>query len=601
MKRFALLCFMPFLCPVLIAQEVEFPDEFGIDGSTTPCCAEEPQFRSGGTGCMTTPLYRGKPYAPLFIPNENDSIMTVRLNLIFVQKNDGSGNFQENNTEHQTLFDDIMDTLNYKMSALVYPDSTCFIGSPDDMVYDTRIRFVDHRYYVRRSDFWDNGLSYSANHAHLCPNSTTWYLNNLDDSLNNVVFSDTLRAINVYFTEDATVYHHYWEVQDLTDTTSLWSGDCDKGCSEPPSYTNLHAPARIHMPCRYSKFWWMKYIVPQLKRHNYPSWEEKTRSWLIWSIAKGLAHEIGHSFYLLHPNDRLEYNNPYFSYPTTTCSASIMQQSMTVRNFLPPNEIGLIYLSAMLTNMQQVIPTDTYLGSKTWNTTITLPRQMRMYHSLIIGASGNLTVPCNLTFSPQCNITIENGGVLTVDGATLQSVRENWGGIVVKSGGQLILSDAEIYNCNIVVESGGSLIIQNDLTIAGDHSITVESGGYLCVATNAYIELVDAFTTIIVSPNAILGCPSCNATCITTRSGLTNVGNGRFITYEGTSYLQKITISSDYLATGNIVKAGHHVTSTKPVGNVVVENGGDLRIKASSVTLDTGTRVKLGGKLTVSQ
>ena len=30
--------------------------------------------------------YRGKEYAPLFIPNENDPIMYVRLNLIFIQK-----------------------------------------------------------------------------------------------------------------------------------------------------------------------------------------------------------------------------------------------------------------------------------------------------------------------------------------------------------------------------------------------------------------------------------------------------------------------------------------------------------------------------------
>ena len=539
--------------------------------------------------------YRGKEYAPLFIPNENDPIMYVRLNLIFIQKDDGTGNFQENNTEHQSLLNTAMTILNDNIIAsLQMPGTDCFSGSESDMIHDMRIRFIDHRYYIPKSAVWDNNLYNSA--TNMCP-GYSWFLAGIDDSINNAI-PDTLKGINVYFTEDATLYHRCWEVQNLNDTTPLGNNNTQSGCSMFPSYSNLQESSQIHMPCLYSKYWWMQNIAPQLVSEHNPSWIPTGRLLMAGSIASSLAHELGHSFYLYHPIDD---SNVATFYPSPTCVNTIMNPAgNSPRNFLPPQEIGRMYVSAMTTNVQQFIPSNTYLGTKTLNSTVSLPR-MRMYYSLEVGHSGNVTMPCDMTFSPQSNITIQNGGVLSINGASLHSIQDSWGGITIQSGGKLVLSDVAIGDYDIVVKSGGSLIINSDLTITGDHSITVEDGGYLCINSTASVNLADEFSIIAIYPNAILGCPSCNVNCITTRNGLIHSGNGRYVTYEGTDFVQNLTISSDYLATGNSVYGGYDVTTTKPVGEVVVNNGGNLKIKANESILTKNVEVKLGGTLLISK
>ena len=47
--------------------------------------------------------------------------------------------------------------------------------------------------------------------------------------------------------------------------------------------------------------------------------------------------------------------------------------------------------------------------------------------------------------------------------------------------------------------------------------------------------------------------------------------------------------------------AGYDVTNTKPVGSVIVTNGGELRIKANETTLTKDVEVKLGGTLEISK
>ena len=92
-----------------------------------------------------------------------------------------------------------------------------------------------------------------------------------------------------------------------------------------------------------------------------------------------------------------------------------------------------------------------------------------------------------------------------------------------------------------------------------------------------------------------------NENCILSRDELTNAGSGRFVTYKGTDYLQNITITSNYIATGNNVMVGYDVTNTKPVGSVVVNSGGNLRIKANETTLTKDVNVELGGTLEISK
>lgn len=539
--------------------------------------------------------YRGKAYAPLFIPCESDSILNIRINLIFIQKDDGTGNFQENNAEHQSLFNDVMIDLNRIVSSLVLPDSDCFLETDTDMLHDMRIRFVDHRYYVKNSEQWNNNLYYDSDN--LCPAENNWYLSHIDDSLNNII-PNSLKGINIYFTEDSTVYQRCWVTQNMSDTADLPS--CTSGaCSQFPSENNLSRSSCLHMPCSYSKFWWMKYIVTQLGQYNYSSWEGRIRYWWINSIALSLAHELGHSLNLCHPNDPHEYGNSYFSYPDTNCSSTIMSQHSWPRNFLPPNEIGLIYLSAMRTNLQKFIPENTYLGIKNLNTTVSLPR-MRSYYSLEIGPSGNVTIPCDITFSPQGRITIQNGGVLSIEGGSLHSIQNIWQGIVVLSGGKLILSNVNINDYDILVKSGGSVVIKDNLNISGEHSINIETGGYICIDEDATINLIDNLSYVMISPNAIMGCVACSENCIQNISDISYNGNGHIATYETNNYIQNTTITGVHVVVGDTVYAGYDVTPAIPFGDVTVMPSGHLRIKADKTILTKKFEVKLGGALLVT-
>ena len=53
------------------------------------------------------------------------------------------------------------------------------------------------------------------------------------------------------------------------------------------------------------------------------------------------------------------------------------------------------------------------------------------------------------------------------------------------------------------------------------------------------------------------------------------------------------------MATGDSVYAGYDVTTTQPMGDVVINNGGNFRIKANETVLKNNVEVKLGGTLII--
>ena len=146
----------------------------------------------GNMAFCNTLSNRGWTYAPYFKPNPTDGTLDVRINLIFIQKDDGSGNFQEDDLEHQQLFDDAMADLNHIYANLVLPDSTCYDGPINEFISNAKIRFLDNRLYVRSSRFWNN--RYTEDSV-LCP----YRYHIIDDSI--VADANIPRGINIYFTD----------------------------------------------------------------------------------------------------------------------------------------------------------------------------------------------------------------------------------------------------------------------------------------------------------------------------------------------------------------------------------------------------------------
>jgi len=369
-----------------------------------------------------------------FIPAPNYSIHYIQVNQIFLQRNDGSGNFQENNPEHNAILDEIEAGINKAYSEIkkITNNSSCYNGT--DYVPDTRIRFVFDRYYIRYEKGWDNKGS------NLCPDTSPWYLDSLDNAIVNN--PNIKRGINIYYTEWGQNYIDL--VVNRTKDTNASSG---LACSQPPSFSNYQRSSRIHSPDCYTKYWHMKNIVPQ--QYNQP-WDPVVRGWYL-QMAVGLAHELGHSLWLYH-------ESPY--YAQDQCVWSLMSTKYdNPRSFLPPSEVGRMYAALSLSNLRTFIRKDMYnvvpfniSYTDNWNMDI------RLYQDLNINSGGKLTISCKTGMTGKANILVKNGGTLTIDGGIINTFSDTWSGsIKVEAGGALYMKN------NAVIEktSGGFSIDKN--------------------------------------------------------------------------------------------------------------------------------------------
>jgi hypothetical protein len=101
-----------------------------------------------------------------------------------MQRNDGSGNCQQNDSEHQGLINDVINEKNF--SSMTDPqDTKCYTGS--DFIPDAKIRFEVNQIYYKDNYGWDNSNDNASNYY--CPAYPTdysyWYLNHIDSLIVN--------------------------------------------------------------------------------------------------------------------------------------------------------------------------------------------------------------------------------------------------------------------------------------------------------------------------------------------------------------------------------------------------------------------------------
>ncbi|QNL21576.1 hypothetical protein HZR84_06375 [Hyphobacterium sp. CCMP332] len=201
--------------------------------------------------------------------------LTLRINFIIIQKNDGGDNFQLGDSLHMAYLKNSVERLNqlYSFKKSVYDDSTCNVRHT---YKDSGIRFrLSQIIEIKNDSLWDNDQDKNWSR---CPNRKKWYLLDLQDSLDWII-PKSEQGINLYLTVSKSDFNkNDFEGESIEENFS------QVACSMFPSSDSSDFSV-VHFPNAYLKYLFMK-------QHPY--------EWGINTFGGGLAHELGHSLGLVH-------------------------------------------------------------------------------------------------------------------------------------------------------------------------------------------------------------------------------------------------------------------------------------------------------------
>ena len=98
-------------------------------------------------------------YRP-YIPYNYKKTIPIQVNLVFLQKDDGTGGFQANNPEHRLLWDDIESKVNAMYTNFSDQEDVLCYAWKDPFLSEAKIRFEFNRIYIKDSYAW-NRRNYS--------------------------------------------------------------------------------------------------------------------------------------------------------------------------------------------------------------------------------------------------------------------------------------------------------------------------------------------------------------------------------------------------------------------------------------------------------
>ncbi len=386
------------------------------------------------------------------IPNTNDpeARLKVHLNFIFVQKDDGSLMFDMGNPEHSTLFNDIVDHMNYMVSNLQYTDA-CLNSCPEDFISDLRIEFIPHFTQIQNTFYWNH-----ENDTPFFPNARNKPFLNEIVALARMEESYYEEGFDLIYTAEGTeaeeqllypdVYH--WNLPSHNISNIFQGGAV--AYSMFPS-TNHQTNMQLHMTNSYRQY--LSNIFNQ-------AWLECED--IFWNLeqeaidqAEGLMHEIGHGLGLSHgsacrvpcPTD----DNPN---ATKIDPTNISSGSGCERVKLNGCQINTIWNRFMTTNLRSIVDCEeAHLVDYIVDEDMTWSNSLYLYGDVIVTNNATLTVTCELFFSEDRSIIVEKGSRLILDGALLSNMDNcdyKWRGIKV-------VGDDDSFDFDVVVKNGSRI------------------------------------------------------------------------------------------------------------------------------------------------
>ena len=396
------------MLPQIIAAQIDSSaflcgTEFGSEGSP-----------ESNLNCANTSSYWNSN--PKYLPNLSYTSLKIRVNLIILQRQDGSGNFQ-NNTSDLTFLNNMMNVTNEVFANLTDRNEECFPGQNLPFLPNAKVEFLPNIIFVEDETGWNNRNDVPPG----VPFRNNWYLDYLDDD----IYGDasTPKAINLYFTSDGQLHQQmvvlgtttdyqnnvYFKQHSASEIPAL-----EPSCGGQSNFSDLHT-MRCHISNVWLKLWWKRNVLGE------PDWTME------YEVGESIAHEIGHLMGLCH----------------TSCLHSLMRTNFGgQRDYMTTNEIGKIHRAfAIYPSLWQFVDCDATYVSPTAERIVTTNEtwdlKMRLYTNVVVKAGATLTVTCELLMPFDGTITVEREAKLIVDGGKVRRANtctptQFWRGIVVQ-------------------------------------------------------------------------------------------------------------------------------------------------------------------------
>lgn len=208
------------------------------------------------------------------------------------------------------------------------------------------------------------------------------------------------------------------------------------------------------------------------------------------------------------------------------------------------------------------------------------------------------------TFSSPTTFTCRSNSCFIQESSSTVNVK-NLSTLVLESGSLYEVGDDAVLKINAT----GTLHIKSGATlrVIGTGHVEIQSGAYVCIEDGANIELVDELSALNLRQghqlglNPVVFSQPCNCTSTQLNDYALSTGStGQIHKFESDRYIQDTTYYGNAYETGETIWAGHQVTTQKPQGDVILEDGAHVIMDAENdVKLEPGVTVKLGAVLEV--
>ncbi len=329
--------------------------------------------------------------------------LTLRVNWVILQRDDGTGNFNMNDPEEAQLFQDFMTTANNAFMNIQRPDANdtkCYQPGADFMP-DTKIRLQSKIVVIRNTFAWN----YLNSGSDAVANGTGWglgmspgfgfYLKPIEDSL-NASLPKGEKAVNIFFPVHGGNFDYVNTTHDATGKYTSTAG------GQFPDSDNLQRSSAITWPDSYLKYIYQRYV--STVNYGQP-WIPTVRNWTLGDY-RAVLHELGHNLDLNHSN---EYHDTY------SCGSSVMSYAPGDRNYLEPTEIKKMHWTLTNTNMMQFVTAKSYYGTTVQITRDTnWSKQRRYYSNFELAAGRTLTISSTVTLPPQAFVKLNAGSRIVI-------------------------------------------------------------------------------------------------------------------------------------------------------------------------------------------